>query len=336
MVAGSERYTMVIESQVPRVRVAQSGEAPRVDDRAVLSVGFVNNMPDAAFDDTYRQFTGLLDAGVHDFSINLRGYYLPSLERNASARRGASFPYEDVASLYADPPDALIVTGTEPRSPELDAEPFWDELARLLRWAEATVPSTILSCLASHAAALALDGIARRPLPQKQSGVFAQEVDAEHPLGRGLDRVVALPHSRYNDIPASALNSRYRLLVASPISGWSVATRQSDGRIIVLLQGHPEYGRLTLLKEYRRDVRRFFSGTRSTHPAIPRDYLDAAGVELLEGFRSRCEGRPIAPLDEFPYEQAAAHVPFGWEHASQRLFSNWITDAATRSAPVAS
>jgi homoserine O-succinyltransferase len=327
---------MVIESQVPKVRVSRGGSARQVADRAVLTVGFVNNMPDAAFDDTYRQFASLLDAGAHDFSINLRGYYLPSVPRNESARQAASFHYEDVASLYADPPDALIVTGLEPRAAELDAEPFWDELAHLLRWAEETVPSTILSCLASHAAALALDDISRRPLPEKQSGVFAQEVDADHPLGSGIDRVVMLPHSRYNDIPASALNARYRLVVASPLSGWSVATRQSEGRIIVLLQGHPEYGRLTLLKEYRRDVRRFFTGTQATHPAIPRDYLDAAGVELLESFRSTCQRRAIAPIEEFPYEEAATHVLFGWEQPSQRLFSNWITDAATRSASVAS
>jgi homoserine O-succinyltransferase len=336
MVAGSERYTMVIESQVPRVGVSDSGSARRGGDRDVLTVGFVNNMPDAAFDDTYRQFSRLLGAGAHGFSINLRGYYLPNVPRNESARRAASFHYEDVASLYANPPDALIVTGLEPRCADLNAEPFWEDLAHLLRWAEATVPTTILSCLASHAAALALDGISRQPLPSKQSGVFEQEVDAEHPLGRGLDRVVRLPHSRYNDIPASALNARYRLVVASPLSGWSVATRQSDGRVFVLLQGHPEYGRLTLLKEYRRDVRRFFSGTQSSHPAIPLDYLDADGVELLESFRSTCESRPNAPVDGFPYEEAAEHVPFGWEQSSQRLFSNWIIDAATRCALVGS
>ena len=236
-----------------------------------------------------------------------------------------------MANLYADPPDALIVTGLEPRLADLAAEPYWEDLAHLLRWAQATVPSTILSCLASHAAALALDGISRHPLPCKQSGVYGQEVDADHPLGRGLERLVSLPHSRYNDIPASALNARYRLVVASPLSGWSVATRQSEGRVLVLLQGHPEYGPLTLLKEYRRDVRRFFEGALPAHPAIPVDYLDATGIELLESFRARCESRSGAPLDAFPYAEAAKHVDFRWQRTSKRLFTNWIEDAATRS-----
>ena len=160
--------------------------------RRVLTVGFVNNMPDAAFEDTYQQFAGLLGAGDHDFTIELRGYRLPRVPRGEATLRAASLRYEDVACLYADPPDALIITGLEPKSAHLAAEPYWEDLAHLLRWAEATVPSTILSCLASHAAALALDGIERRPLPTKQSGVFGQDVDAEHPLGEGLERRVSL------------------------------------------------------------------------------------------------------------------------------------------------
>jgi homoserine O-succinyltransferase len=325
---------MVIESQVASVGVFTGGSQRGATDRRVLTVGFVNNMPDAAFEDTYRQFAGLLSTGDHEFDINLRGYCLPHVSRSDSVLKAASLRYEDVSSLYADPPDALIVTGLEPGSSDLDSERYWEDLAHLLRWAEATVPSTILSCLASHAAALAFDGISRRPLSAKQSGVFEQEVDIEHPLGRGLTRVVSLPHSRYNDIPAPALTSQYRVVISSPQSGWSVATRTSAGRVFVLLQGHPEYGPLTLLKEYRRDVRRFLEGVYEAHPAIPLDYLDAAGTELLEAFRERCESGPVAPIDEFPYEEAAEHVCFGWERTSQRLFSNWIADAATRSVPV--
>ena len=103
----------------------------------------------------------------------------------------------------------------------------------------------------------------------------------------------------------------------------------------MLLQGHPEYGRLTLLKEYRRDVRRFLESQYTAHPAIPLDYLDPTGIELLESYRARCEGDGGAPIDEFPYQEAATHVSFRWEATSNRLFTNWITDAAARSAPAA-
>jgi homoserine O-succinyltransferase len=327
---------MVIESQVPRLAIAGDGTSGGPSDRAVLEIGFVNNMPDAAFEDTYQQFVGLLGAGTEGFTVNLRGYFLPTVPRGETVQRAAALHYDHVASLYANPPDALIVTGLEPKAVDLATEPFWDELAHLLRWAEATVPSTILSCLASHAATLALDGISRRPLPAKLSGVFAQKVDGDHPLGAGLEPVLSFPHSRYNDIPAWVLNDRYRLVVSSPVSGWTVATRRSDRRLFVLLQGHPEYGPLTLLKEYRRDVRRFFEGVQATHPAIPVDYLDPAGIELLESYRDRCQGQAGSSLEEFPYEEAAKHVLFGWEDSSQRLFANWLADAASRSSPAAS
>ena len=327
---------MVIESQVASVGVSAGGSRRGATERRVLTVGFVNNMPDAAFEDTYRQFAGLLGAGDHDFDVHLRGYWLPNVPRNESVLSAASLRYEHVSCLYADPPDALIVTGLEPGSTGLAAERYWEDLSHLLRWAEGTVPSTILSCLASHAAALALDGISRRPLPAKQSGVFEQAVETEDPLGRGMTGVVWFPHSRYNDIPAPALSPQYRVVVQSPAWGWSVATRHSEGRVLVLLQGHPEYGRLTLLKEYRRDVRRFFAGVLPAHPAIPVDYLDAVGIEVLEAFRARCEGPSGAPIDEFPYEEVATHVYFQWEHDSKRLFTNWIADAAVRSTSVAS
>jgi homoserine O-succinyltransferase len=325
---------MVIESQVASVGVSEGDSQRGATDRRVLTVGFVNNMPDAAFEDTHRQFAGLLSAGGHDFDIDLRGYWLPHVPRGESVLKAATLRYQEVSRLYAEPPDALIVTGLEPGSTDLADEGYWEDLAQLLRWAEVMVPSTILSCLASHAAALALDGISRRPLLAKQSGVFRQKVDAEHPLGSGLPRAVWFPHSRYNDIPARALSPRYRVVVASPLTGWSVATRHSEGRVLVLLQGHPEYGPLTLLKEYRRDVRRFFEGFLPTHPAIPVDYLDAIGMELLESFRDRCESRSAPPLDEFPYEDVAKHVDFRWEHGSKRLFTNWIADAAIRSTAV--
>jgi homoserine O-succinyltransferase len=327
---------MVIESQIAGARTPPGDPRRGASDRRVLTVGFVNNMPDAAFEDTYRQFAALLSAGDHDFDLDLRGYWLPHVPRSDSVLEAASLRYEEVSRLYANPPDALVVTGLEPGSTGLATEAYWDDLARLLRWAEATVPSTILSCLASHAATLALDGISRRPLPAKQSGVFEQEVDVEHFLGRGLPPVVSFPHSRYNDIPVPSLSSSYRVVVASPRSGWTVATRTHEGQLFVLLQGHPEYGPLTLLKEYRRDVKRFLEGTYRVHPDIPVDYLDPTGVELLEIFRARCARRSTLLIDHFPYEEVAQHTRFGWEHTSRRLFTNWITDAAARSVPVAS
>jgi homoserine O-succinyltransferase len=302
-----------------------------------LRIGFVNNMPDTAFEDTYTQFSALIHEGSDASSVELSCFSIPTVPRDAAVLRRASVSYEAVDSLYRNPPDALVITGAEPRSRDMTAEPYWDELARLLRWAEAVVPSTLLSCLASHAAAVALDGIGRSALLAKQSGVYEQKVDRTHPLGRGLGASVAFPHSRCNEISGRALRARgYRLLVWSARTGWTVASRERAGRLLVLLQGHPEYAKTTLLKEYRRDVRRFLDGSSPTHPAIPQNYLDPAGEELLQAFRVDCESRTKPSGDDFPFLAAIGHIEARWEDASQRLFANWLADARWRTALIAS
>ena len=301
-----------------------------------LRIGLVNNMPDAAFEDTYRQFATLLGVDATGWPVELRCYIIPTVPRRREVLESASACYQEVSRLYADPPDALIVTGTEPRSSELTAEPYWDELAYLLRWAQEAVPSTLLSCLASHAAALALDGIVRTRLPAKQSGVFRQAVERTDPLTRGLGGTVAFPHSRLNEIPGSELVAcGYRLVVASAESGWTIAARETRDRILVLLQGHPEYSVTTLLREYRRDVRRHLEGTAATHPSLPVNYLDSAGVALLEAFRVTCEGGGTGAGCEFPYQAAARCISADWTPASWQFFANWMSDALRRNSVTA-
>jgi homoserine O-succinyltransferase/O-acetyltransferase len=316
--------------EVPRRTGKRTG--PNGEGRP-LRIGFVNNMPDAAFEDTYRQFHTLIRADSDPSTAELRCYYIPSVPRGADVLSGSSVPYCDLEFLYRDPPDALMITGTEPKQRDLRAEPYWDELSELLRWAVDAVPSTLLSCLASHAAVLALDGIPRSPLPKKQSGVFRQSVDEAHPLASGLGATVAFPHSRLNEIPTRPLKAcGYRVVVAAPRTGWTVATRETAGRLLVLLQGHPEYSTLTLLREYRRDVRRFLAGSRPTHPDIPVNYLDESGQHLLAAFRARCESRSGAEGVEFPFEAAARHIADQWDGASRQLFANWMVDARLRTA----
>ena len=72
--------------------------------------------------------------------------------------------------LLADRLDGLIVTGTEPRAPLLQEEPYWPTLTKVVDWAEEHTVSTIWSCLAAHAAVLHLDSVQRRPLRKKHQG----------------------------------------------------------------------------------------------------------------------------------------------------------------------
>ena len=73
--------------------------------------------------------------------------------------------------------DALIITGAQPQADRLSNEPYWEELVEIIDWAKTNTASTILSCLAAHAGVLHLDGVERRPLPEKCTGVFGFEAE---------------------------------------------------------------------------------------------------------------------------------------------------------------
>ena len=151
-------------------------------------------------------------------------------------------------SCGAEPPDALIVTGTEPRTRHLDAEPYWDTLVELITWAEGATVSTVLSCLAAHAALSIFDGIERQRLPNKCSGIFDNSVVHPHPLLAGLPRHVPVPHSRLNDVPTALVEaSGYSTLLRGADAGWTVAGERRGNCLFVLCQGHLEYGTDTLL-----------------------------------------------------------------------------------------
>ncbi len=120
-----------------------------------LVIALVNNMPDPALEATEGQFGSLLAAAAGDLDVRLRHVWLPGVPRGQQARDRINRRYFPVEHLLADPPDGLIVTGMEPLAASLEEEPYWDPMVRLLEWARTHIASSIWSCLAAHAAALA-------------------------------------------------------------------------------------------------------------------------------------------------------------------------------------
>lgn len=313
--------------------------------RAPLRVALVNNMPDAAFVDAERQFLGLLRAGAGTRPLEVRLHSLDGAGRCDEIGDRLRQRYRRLDDLYREPPDAVVVTGSEPRSADLQGEPIWDELVNLFRWAESATVSVLYSCLAAHAALLAVDGLERRRLPAKASGIYEQVVDQAHPLTTGLGPLWC-PHSRLHEVPAAALVDRgYTVHLASaaghpasaaghPASaaaGWTVASRDR-GCLTVLFQGHPEYSPTTLLREYRRDVRRFLAGRLDRYPDLPTDYLDPQGVGLAAAFREQAmsAGADESLIVDFPFEECASRVVADWRRPSVRLIANWITEVRRR------
>jgi homoserine O-succinyltransferase len=310
-----------------------------------VTVALVNNMPDAAFVDTEGQFQRAM-AGDSGGSLDLLLYTIAEIPRSETVASLISSRYRDLDHLWEHPPDALIVTGTEPAQAQLQYEPYWPYLARLLEWAADSVPITLLSCLASHASVLLFDEIERTPRATKCCGVFAGAVkDPGDPLAAGLPELVPVPHSRVNDVPEAALiDAGYRIVIGSgpARAGWSVAARNYGERLFVLCQGHPEYSTVSLLREYRRDVRRSLFGRGIVpYPSLPEGYLAPEGASILEDFARRAAAPGADPRElwaSFPFSQAAATVQNTWAPSSAKLYANWLRLAraalpAPRTAP---
>jgi len=296
-----------------------------------IAVALVNNMPDSAFLDTENQFRAAA-LGGDAAGIKFELYTIKEIPRSEKLAAVVEHRYRGLDELWTRPPDALIVTGTEPTQVQLRFEPSWPYLARLLEWAADHVPTTLLSCLASHASLLLFDHIERTPRPMKCSGVFGGVVeDPLDPLATGLPDVVRIPHSRVNDVPEAALlDAGYRVVVGTGCSGagWSVAAREQGDSLFVLCQGHPEYGTLSLFREYRRDVRRCLFGRGAVpYPRLPDGYLGEEAVETLTEFKRRGQARDTDPRElwpTFPFDEVAATIENSWASASATLYSNWL------------
>src|ERR1700685_4608400 len=110
-----------------------------------LTIGLVNNMPDAALRTTEWQARELLARAAGKRPVSLRIFSLPEVPRSEIGRLHTSRHHEPIAALWQSDVAGLIVTGPEPRAPAFEDEPYWPALARLVDWAEECTVSTIWS-----------------------------------------------------------------------------------------------------------------------------------------------------------------------------------------------
>jgi homoserine O-succinyltransferase len=304
---------------------APPGRGIRAPER-FLELGLVNNMPDAALESTERQFLELLRAAAGDIPVRLRLFALPDVPRSDAGRAHLAAGYRSLDQLHDSRLDGLIVTGTEPRAPELSDEPYWGSFVNLLQWAEESTASTIWSCLAAHAAVLQMDGVQRRALDEKRFGIFECSKVSEHALLGGVPVRARIAHSRWNELPEEALRSSgYTILTLSPEAGVDAFIKQRQS-LFVFFQGHPEYDERALLREYRRDIGRFLRGERETYPGLPRGYFDVAASDVLAAFRDRAlANRRGQLLEELPTSFLEAHLNFTGGSAVARLYHNWLS-----------
>ncbi|HTY54474.1 MAG TPA: homoserine O-succinyltransferase [Candidatus Binataceae bacterium] len=301
-----------------------AGCGPEHGDKTLV-VGIINNMPDSALESTERQFRSVLSDAYSQLPIRLRLFSLPERERSENGRLYVERFYEDIGSLWRTSLDGLIVTGAEPRTEHLCDERYWSTLARVVDWAGESTTAAIWSCLAAHAAVHHLDGIERRPFATKLSGLFECAKVGEHAIMRGIPARWRMPHSRQYDLSEPELISRgYHILSASRAAGADIFVKHVKS-LFVFVQGHPEYEPDTLMREYRRDIRRFIAGERNEYPEIPRGYFDEETEARFERYRDSIGmgSKDIAAASSVPSPEGS--LTFAWREVALRLYSNWLS-----------
>ncbi len=305
--------------------------------RRALTIGLVNNMGDEALKVTERQFTDVVCMSAGDVDVQMHLFALKRTPRSPRALEYIGARYEPANAAMESELDALIVTGAQPRTARLSEEPYWEELIELIDWAKQHTASTIFSCLAAHAAVLHLDGVERRPLPEKLTGVFAFKAQRGHPLTGELGRGRLTPHSRYNGLSESDLDlAGYSVLTSSRAHGVDTFTK-SFGSQFVFLQGHPEYHANSLAREYRRDMGRYLGGETDRDPPRPKGYFTAKAEEELCALErwAREDPRRLSTEDLSKID-ALAPTEAHWRDSAISFYRSWIETvvASKRSVPV--
>jgi homoserine O-succinyltransferase len=178
-----------------------------------------------------------------------------------------------------------------------------------------------------------IDGIERRPLGAKLSGVFGCGRVADHALLALSPPRWTTPHSRCNELPETELRARgYRILSRSRTAGADIFIKRC-GSLFVFLQGHPEYDAGALGREYRRDVVQFIAGKRDEYPEPPANYFAADFLAALEDFRDRAlRHRDVELSERLP---ALPPVNAAWQNAATGFYEAWLAQlGAWRSRPL--
>jgi len=325
---------IVAHSDLPSYdRLRQDGYTVLTPERAEnqdirpLHVGFLNMMPDAALAATERQFFRLVGSSNPISQFYIHPFTLDEIPRSDAAREHINRYYETLDQIKAGGLDALIITGANVTEADISKEIFWEPLKAVVDWAYENVTSTLYSCLASHAVFLARYGIERKGLPLKRWGVFKHEVtDRSHPLVRDVNTLMDVPQSRFNEVTRKQLEEAgLHVLIESEESGVQLVV-SADGFRNVYFQGHPEYDSISLMKEYKREVGRFFNGETTVYPPFPNNYFDTFSQALLDEFEiqvrhAKSEG---AEPPIFPEPQLLPRLHNSWHDSGEAVVGNWV------------
>ena len=214
------------------------------------------------------------------------------VSKNTSASHIKKF-YQTFEEIKNNNYDGMIITGAPVEKLDFEEVNYWDELTTVMEWSKKHVTSTIHICWGAQAGLYYHYGIKKELLPRKLSGVYKHRVmNRKEPLVRGFDDFFMAPHSRYTQASRQQIidNPRLKVLADSDEAGIYIVL--GDGGKEIFVMGHPEYDRLTLDQEYKRDIDK--------------------GIE------------PDLPVNYYPDDDCNRKPLLSWRSHANNLYTNWL------------
>lgn len=198
--------------------------------------------------------------------------------------------------------DGMIITGAPVEQMEFEEVNYWDELKAIMDWTKDNVTSTLHICWGAQAGLYYRYGIGKRLLPQKMFGVYPHRVlNRKIPLVRGFDDLFYAPHSRHTGVDEEQVYADERLTVMADSKEAGVYLVMAEEGKNIFVFGHPEYDRLTLDIEYKRDLGK---------------------------------GLPISmPINYYPEDDVSKRPLLQWRAHCNHLYANWLNYYVYQSTP---
>ena len=176
---------------------------------------------------------------------------------------------------------------------EFEEVDYWEELCRIMDWSSTHVHSTLHICWGAQAGLYYHFGLPKIQLREKLFGIFEHKVmNRKIPLVRGFDDYFMAPNSRYTTVSAKAIHDCPQLIVLAESEEAGVLLCMTENGKQIFVMGHLEYDRVTLQKEYERDL--------------------AKGLSIK------------LPVNYFPDDDPTKRPHLQWRAHSNNLYSNWL------------
>lgn len=246
-----------VQSDLPAKAVIESENIFIMDEnRAIgqdirpLKIGILNLMP-LKHETEIQLLRALSNTPLQ---VDVTFVYVEShVSKNTPASHLNQF-YSTFSDIKNEKFDGFIITGAPVENMPFEEVGYWNELETIMEWTKTNVTSTMHVCWGAQAGIYYHFGIDKVQLNEKKFGIYEHKViHRKVPLMRGFDDVFLAPHSRHTEVPADKIkqNDKLTVLAESDEAGVFVVMAQ-DGKQIFLM-GHPEYDRMTLDIEYKRD-----------------------------------------------------------------------------------